>query len=916
MSRPPRRADFIIERAVRRPVVASTIIGDLHEEHAAIRRRRGKLLAALWYWQQALRVAGAFRFGGRRRARGADASDARPRWGADLLLDLRHAARGVRHSPGFAALVVITLALAIGANATMFGIIDRLLISAPPYIVAPDRVVRLHTVAAGPSGERWVMEATSLAVLDDLRDDTDTFRGWAAAGARDAVLGRGEDAISIALSGVSGGYFELLGAEPKLGRFLNETDDHAPLGSHALVISYRLWQRHFAGQRSVLGAEVLLNGTAYAVVGIAPPGFSGDGYAPVDAWTTIHSAFGADGSSWMTDRRRRWVTIIGRLGDGIERATAQQDAGRALAAGARAAGVVAPAEAILAPLTPGRGPQGTSMQARISLWLGGVTLVVLLVAVANVANLLLLRAHRRRHELEVRLALGMGRGRMLRQALAEATLLAALAAPAAMLVAAWSSELLRSWLLPGMAPPATRLDLGIAAATAAATLLAALAAGALPALARTLRSRTARARRAGGPSGGARLRAGLLLAQTSLSVVLLVGAGLFVASLQNVYAQDIGMRLDGVLLAEIRFDGEPSAVEQDEIYRTALVAVRRTDGVDSVVAAQTVPFGPFMTLMIGFPGKDFRALFGGRQTPYFHAVEPAFFELMGIDIVEGRALLPSDDAAAAPVVVISSSLARYVWPGESAVGKCMRAGMKTLPSPASFADGAGDDVPCYQVVGISADVAERSLLPENRLTMQWYTTFEQIPPRPAPMSGDALIQALLIKASGRTDEAAATVRRVMQRSSERIAYVEVRPYRDLIDPGARAWRLGAVLFTAFGGLALLIAAVGIYGVFAYGVSQRTREMGIRMALGARRAHVVRLVLASSLRTVGGGILVGGAVALWAARYIEDLLYDTSGSNPWVLAAVATVLLGVALIASIVPTARATRTDPRVTLTEG
>jgi hypothetical protein len=301
--------------------------------------------------------------------------------------------------------------------------------------------------------------------------------------------------------------------------------------------------------------------------------------------------------------------------------------------------------------------------------------------------------------------------------------------------------------------------------------------------------------------------------------------------------------------------------------------------------------------------------------PYFHAVDPAFFELMGIDIVEGRALRPSDNAAAAPAVVISSSLARYVWPDESAVGKCMRAGMTTLPSPESAAAGAGDDVPCYEVVGVSADVAERSLLPENRLTMQWYTTFEQIPPRPASMTGDRLFQALLIRAAG-DDEAALTVRRAMQGSSDQIAYVEVRPYRDLIDPGAQAWRLGAALFTAFGGLALLIAAVGIYGVFAYSVSQRTREMGIRIALGARRSDIARLVLMSSLRTVGAGVFIGGAVALWAARYIEDLLYGTSGSNPWVLTAVAVLLLGVALMASIVPTARATRTDPRVTLAEG
>jgi ABC-type antimicrobial peptide transport system permease subunit len=235
------------------------------------------------------------------------------------------------------------------------------------------------------------------------------------------------------------------------------------------------------------------------------------------------------------------------------------------------------------------------------------------------------------------------------------------------------------------------------------------------------------------------------------------------------------------------------------------------------------------------------------------------------------------------------------------------------PTPESFLDGAGNDVPCYQIVGVAADIAERSLLPEARLTLQWYTTFEQMPPLPPMMAGGAQIQAVLVKADGETAAVTAAVQRAMQGASPHIAWVEVRPYRDLIDPGARSWQLGATLFTAFGGLALIIAAVGIYGVFACTATQRRREMAVRMALGARPGDVARLVLAGALRSVGYGIVLGGAIALWAARYIEDLLYGTGTFNVGVLIGVAVLLTAVALAASIVPTLRAAHTDPRVTL---
>jgi predicted permease len=918
MNRPPRTADRVIRGSVARDVVARTIIGDLHEEFAEVARHRPVIIAMAWYWLQALCIGARYGFGLRGRGSAVTASPpAGAAWAGDFLLDARYAARGLRRSPGLTVVIVVTLALAIGVTATMFGIVDRLLLSAPPYIVEPREVVRLSVQMTGFNGEPFVMQAAPYALYQDLARRTRLFDGWAAAASRDAALGTGESATRVAVSGVSGNYFALLGAEPLLGRFLNDGDDQPPLGGPTVVISHGMWQRRFGGDPAALGEQILVDGRPRAVVGVAPPGFTGDGVAPIDLWMSIHSAFAADDPSWKHDRRRRTVSVIARLGAGTTAAAAQRDADRIVAeTSVTPSNDTTPARAVLAPLTPGRGPQGASPQARISLWLVGVAIVVLLVAAANVANLLLLRTEHRRHELAVRLALGMGRGRLIRQLLAESLLLAATGGVAALVVASWAGGLLRASLLPEVAAPPTALSVEVAAAGITATLGAALLAGLFPALYVGARAGDAPPRPGRDLTpAGSKVRSALLLAQTAMSVLLLVGAGLFVTSLRNVQAQDLGMQLEGVLLAEIEFVGELPARDRDATYRNALEKVRKIPRVDTAVAAHTLPFGSFMTVPMGFPGEDFRSLFGGRQLPYFHAVEAAFFDLMGVDILEGRALRVTDDASAAPVVVISESLARYVWPRESAVGKCMRAGMIEMPTPGAFLDGAGADVPCYEIVGVSADVEERSLVAEERLSMQWYTTFEQMPPLPPVMSGGPQIKALLVKTSGDPEAVAAAVQRVMQGSSDRIALVDVRPYRDLIDPRARSWRLGATLFTLFAALALAIATVGMYGVSAHAVTQRTREMGVRMALGARRIDVACLVLGRSLRAVTGGVVVGTLAALWAARYIEALLYETSAANPPVFAAVIVVLIAVASTASIVPALRATRADPRVTLTQ-
>lgn len=926
MSRPPRTAEWLVQRSIRRPAVGRAIVGDLWEEHAALCERRGVVVAALWYWLQALRIGARYGFGFRStagRATEPPISSQGVRGGAaryidELRLDVRYAARGLGRSPVFSGVIIGTLALAIGANATMFSVVNRLLLSAPPHISRPDEVARLNLEMSGFDGQRFTLQTTSYAAFRDLQDGAGKLASWAGVSAEEAVLGSGETASRVTAARVSGNYFALLGTRPALGRMLAGADDRPPAGSPVVVISHGLWRGSLGGSPAALGNELIIDGKPYAVVGVAPPGFSGDDLTPVDLWIPINAAFAGKDPSWQVDRRLRNVSVIARLAPAATSSAAAQEASSALgAAGGMQGDGAAPQRVLLGPLTPGRGPAGTSRQAQISLWLGGVTLAVLIVAIANVTNLMLLRARRRGHEIYVRHALGVSRSRMLHQLLTESLMMAALGGTGALLVATWGEQLLRTWLLPNMAEPATLIDSAVLVSTGMAALLAGTLTGLLPALqAVNARAKPSAAKRTSAVATAARLGDALVLTQVGLSVVLLVGAGLFVVSLHNVQAQELGIRLDGVLLAEIAFDAGISGTDQDATYRAALDAVRKVPGVQIAVAAQSIPFGTYVTLAFGFPGKDFRTLFGGRQLPYYHAVEAEFFELMGVAILEGRPLLPSDDAKAPPAVVISESLAHHVWPGESPLGRCMRAGMNELPTPASFLEGAGEDLPCYEIVGVSADVAERSLLPEERLTMQWYTTFEQTPPLPPMMSGGPRIQCLLIRTDASPMEMAGAVQRVMQASSEEISYVEVRPYGDLIDPRTRSWRLGAMMFTVFGGLALVIAAIGVYGVVAYAAAQRTREMGVRLALGAGPRDIVRLVVGQALRLVGIGIVLGSAVALMTARYIEDLLYGTSAHDPLVFGGVAALLAAVAVAAAIVPSSRAARTDPTVTLADG
>jgi predicted permease len=596
--------------------------------------------------------------------------------------------------------------------------------------------------------------------------------------------------------------------------------------------------------------------------------------------------------------------VLGRLRPGLSRAAAGDEATVAYRRGMEGEPYSdAESRVLIAALTPGVGPSGLYPQARIALWLSGVSLIVFLIAVANVTNLLLQRAAQRQQEIAVRLALGMGRSRLARQWMTESLLLAVLGGGLGLIVSRWGGELIRLTLLPGMAPSEGWADWRVLAVTGATVLAAGVLTGLLPAIQAISPSllgvlkngRQARTFRR------SPLRTGLLLAQTVLSTVLLIGSGLFVSSFQKVRSQDFGFSTQRTLLATFQFDTNVPGVRRDALYRDALARLKTLPGVEEAIPTDSLPFASTSAPAIDVPGVDLSRF---QQMPFMNAAALEYFKVLGIRLLRGRGFTAADNPGGAPVVVISETMARTFWPDGDAIGKCLRFGF--VPDPAELAT-----APCREVVGIVNDVRPRSIRPEPQPVMQFYVPYDQVPPPYLPEA--PRISGLLIRTAGDPERMAAPVQRALQSFAPDLPYANVRPYQSLIDPQMGTWRLGAVLFSVFGGLALAMAAIGLYGVLSYMVAQRSKEMGIRMALGARSGDVIRLVVGEGLWFAGLGILAGGAAALAAGSWLQPLLFDTRPWEPAVLAEVALTLGAVTLLASLLPAWRATRTDPNLVL---
>jgi predicted permease len=831
--------------------------------------------------------------------------DARTARGVALLdavwQDLRFAWRGLRARPGFAAAVVLTLGLGIGANATMFGIVDRLLLRPPSYLEGSERVHRLYMHFVW-NGEPRIDRNFAYLTFAQMAESTTSFDLVAPFAYPALAVGTGEATREVRVLAAGASFFEFFDAAPALGRFYTAVEDRLPEGARVAVLSYGFWQTEYGGSYDVLGQSLHIGNAVYTIIGVAPQGFGATDLVmpavivPLTAYAHSRRPDFADNYGWT------WLELLVRRRPDVSYATAAADANAAFARSWDESGqgsrdpsaAESGVRGELAPVQLQRGPQA-GPESKVAAWVMGVAVVVLLIACANVINLLLARAVHRRREIALRLALGVSRARLLQQLMTETLLLALLGGLVGLAIAQWSGQALHTLFLTaaGAGAGAVATDTRTLFFTAAVTLILALLTGLAPAL-QALRADVAGTLKAGARDSGygtSRLRTTLLLFQAALSVILLVGAGLFVRSLTNVREYRLGYDVEPTLFAGANLRGvELNNVERSALADRMLAAAVGMPGVHSATLAVSVPFAgnegrgaPFV------PGVDSVARLGRF---ILQAASPDYFETVGTRIVRGRGFTDLDRAGAQPVIAVSQSMARALWPDDDALGKQLRFGSDTMPF--------------LTVVGVAEDMRGLQLTGAPEL---WYF----LPVAQYRMLFGASQPRLFVRVEGSGADHVERVRQRLQREMPGAAYVTVIPFRALVAPEQRAWEFGATMFVAFAALALVLAAIGLYSVCAYGVAQRTRELGVRIALGASTASVVRLVLHQGAVFAVAGIAIGGAAALLASRWIEPLLFAASARDPVVYAGVATILLLVALVATLRPALRATRVDPTIAL---
>jgi putative ABC transport system permease protein len=824
----------------------------------------------------------------------------RREWFGIIRQDLVFAARQARRDLGATAVIVATLGLGVGANTVMFGVVDRLLLSPPSNVQHPDRVVRPWFVRTsrtfGVSGSYF----TNYPAYRALAGARSFAQVAAYSRPTERAVGRGSNATSLIVSGASASFFSVLGAHPAIGRFYGTAEDSPPAGSPVAVVSYPYYEQH----ADALGRPLLLNGTPFTIVGVAPKGFTGAEIKPIDAWIPLTAVLQADyGPAFATDHDSYNIFDVAMLRDGVSHEQAAAEASALFEASLDSLSTLrSPApHVVLSSIIPGRGsdPHAT---ATVAAWLLGVAVIVLLIACANVATLLLIRAMRRSNEIAVRLSLGVSRRRLLAQLVAESTFLVALATIAAFVVSRLTRGVIYSVLLRGSASEAgaeswrgALLIVGIAGVTIILTTLA-------PAL-HAMSIDLATSLKSGGRTatlGHSRARPLLAVFQVALSIVLLVGAGLFVRSLQNMRAVPLGLDAERLVLARVQLPSgtgivPPSAnpramggatAQADAFWAEAKRRVSLLPSVANVTLSIGIPFRSSMAIGFSVPGRGALPRFksGG---PYVNGVDPSYFAALGTKVLQGRAFTSADRADGLRVAIINRSLARAVWGQVSPIGACVKIG--------------GDSLPCATIVGVVDDVHRNGILEGEQF--QYYVPLAQWP---AGFGTPAMIVRSRARDVGRTvDE----VRHALQTMSPDQPYPIVESFANFLDPQLASWLLGARMFSLFGALAFVVAMIGFYGLIAHSVAQRRHELGIRAALGAGVDDLVALVVAEGARIIMAGVALGLAVAALIATRIAPLLFGVEPRDLAIYGTIALLAAAVSLAATLVPARRAAMVDP-------
>ncbi len=799
--------------------------------------------------------------------------------------DFRFGLRMLRRSPGFSLLALLCLILAIGANAAVYSWIEGILLRPYPLVAEQDRLFALAGTERGTPGHT----ALSWPDFVDLQRGSTLVQSFIANNITSTTLSVGERAALIPGGIVSANYFDAIGVRPLLGRGFEPGEDIGRNAHPVVVIGYRLWQERFNGDRNVLGKALVMNGAPHTIIGVTPEGFAGTfvGYV-FEFWVPASQDEVFDPTGYkQDDRAARWIEPMVRLKPGVTRDQAQAELSaltgqleRQYPAADRGRGVM------LVPLwkNPFNGASLLFPALRTALV---VAVFVLLIACANVGNLLLARAFGRRREMMVRLALGAGRGRLVRQLLAEALALSAAATLGGLLVAYWCRHALVLFFptragitfnFPGS------VDWRVVVACGAVCLVATLLFALVPALQTSNIDLAAEIKAESMVGGRAKgwVRSGLVLVQVSLSFVLLVGAGLLLKSLQGIRRADPGFSTNGVLLTSINLTAAGYDTTRGRVFQDALLDRLRSQGtIASAAYARIPPFSlkPYSSAPIAVDGYEVPS--DQQPTAEYDEIGPGFLATIGIPVVSGREFMRDDDTASTPVAVVNETMAARYWRGTNPVGSRLQVKGRWM-----------------QVVGVVRDARYASLQEPQK-------PFFYVPLR-QHFSGFVVLH---LRTPASPESLGPALTREIHALDPELSAGELISMRTQVDRTMSPQRAAVALLEVFAGIALLLAAVGLYGVLSYVVSQATRELGLRMALGAGASRLVRLVMTRGLILAGVGVIVGVAAAVGVTRLLGDLLYRVSPRDPMVFGSALLVMLTASVAACLVPAWRATRVDP-------
>jgi putative ABC transport system permease protein len=808
-----------------------------------------------------------------------------------LLADLRFTLRNLARRPAFAAVAILTLALGIGANAAIFSVLDAVLLEPLPYS-EPERLVQVHSAFPGLGFEKFWVSPPEYLDLDRWAESYSALGAYVVT--TENVASDPPQRATTAY--VTATLWDALGVTPLHGRTFTPEEDR-PDTEQVAVLGHGIWQRAFGSDPAIVGERVEVDGIPRTVVGVLPPEVDLDD-AGVDVWLPARFDPADPGG-----RGSHFLYLIGRLapGIGVEQAQAELDLLLTRWQEEYPDTHAPSAEGHPYYVKPLKEELVGDVRPAVMLLLGAVGLV-LLVACVNVANLLLARAERRRREIAVRTALGAGRGRLLGQLLTESIVLALAGGALGLLVARWGLEALLA-AYPDAVPRAggIGLDGSVLAFTLAVALVTGIGFGLAPAL-HVRRRDVFDSLREGGRSGGGhrRLSQGLVVLEVALAAFLVVGAGLLLKSFWTLVEQDPGFDSGGLLTFQLELPGEtyPEPREVTSFYRRLDARREALPGGVSAAAMSGMPplrrINANTTEIEGLPEMPDGS--GEPNVDYYQFVSPDYFETLGIDVVAGRSFSSADAAGAAPVVLVNRKMAERFWPDQQAVGRRVRRGWW------------GDEEPWHTVVGVVEDVKQGGM--DQEPGTELYFLHHQVPDALAAVEGQApRTMNLVVRAERDPMALAGDVRAAVAQLDRTLPLADLRTMDEVVSGSLERRRFLALMVGLFATLALLLAAVGTYGVLAYAVEQRRFELGVRMALGAEARRVLLSVLGRGMALAGAGLLLGLAGAIALRRVLASHLWGVEPTDPVTYAAVAAVLALVALTACYVPARRAMGVDP-------